>query len=106
MKKGPPDFENAMHQIYVRAKRDVNYNATIFLDMLMKQGGLMTAKQLINSPTVSDGYTALYERGRLDLTVEAVVSENPQWHELFTTEEMARARKRLKDYQYVPKGKK
>jgi hypothetical protein len=100
--KGPTDFENAMHQIYVRAKKEAGYNATIFLDMLHKQGGLATAKQLINAPKVSDGYTSLYEKGRLDLTVEAVLIDNPKWHVLFTPEEVARARKRLVEYGYQP----
>jgi hypothetical protein len=29
---------------------------------------------------VSEGCTALWERGRLDLTVEALIHDNPQWH--------------------------
>lgn len=98
--KGPPDFENAMHQIYVRAKKEAGYNATIFLGMLHERGGLGTAKFLINSTDVSDGYTQLYERRRLELTVEAQVIDNPKWHKLFTPEELAKARKRLTDYEY------
>jgi hypothetical protein len=54
---------------------------------------------LLHSITVSEGYTALWERGRLDLTVEALILE-PQWHELFTEEEREIARKRLRDYGY------
>ena len=68
--------------------------------MLTDNGGMATAKTLINAAKPSDGYTALYERGRLDLTVEAVVTENPRWRELFTPEELARAEKRLKAYGY------
>src|SRR5207247_11299621 len=52
---------------------EAGYNATIFLRMVSDRGGLATAKYLINSPTPSVGYTHLYERGRLDLTVEAMV---------------------------------
>lgn len=103
MIKGPLDFEKAMHGIDTRAKLEAGYTAKIYHDMLFRHGGLGTAKQLINAPQVSDGYTALYERQRLDLTVEAVVVENPQWHELFTAEELTRARKRLRDYEYLPK---
>lgn len=95
-------FDNAMHNIYKRAKDEAGYTASIFLDMIYKNGGLVTAKQLINATKPSDGYTALYERGRLDLTVEAVVLEDELWHSLFTSEELKRARKRLKDYGYVP----
>lgn len=60
----------------------------------------MTAKQLINNSKPSAGYTALYERGRLDLTVEALVVEYSQWHALFTPEEIDKAQKRLREYRY------
>ncbi len=50
--------------------------------------------------SAASGYTALYIRHRLDLTVEAMVVKNPQWHSLFTDEELKKARKRLMDYGY------
>lgn len=68
--------------------------------MISDRGGLLTAKTLINSPKPSDGYTALYELKRLDLTVEAMVLETPVWHELFTDEELQRARRQLNQYGY------
>ena len=99
--KGPPDFEKAMYQIYLRAKEEAGYNATIFLQMLHDRHGLGTAKFLINSPKISEGYTHLYERGRLDLTVEAQIIDHTKWHQLFTPEELNRARKRLQEYGYT-----
>jgi len=93
-------FEQAMFTVYRRAKDEARYNATIFLQMLTDKGGLQTAKTLINAPKPSDGYTALWERGRLDLTVEAVVVENARWHSLFMPEEIKRARRRLREYGY------
>lgn len=96
-------FDQAMFEIYQTAKKEAGYNATIFLRMLTDKGGLATAKYLINGSKPSDGYTALYERGRLDLTVEAMIIENKKWHELFEAEELAKARKRLNDYHYTPK---
>jgi len=95
-------FDEAMFEIYRRAKAEASYNATIFLKMLHERGGLSTAKYLINSEKPSDGYTHLFERGRLDLTVEAMVVENPQWHALFLREEIDRARLRLQKYNYSP----
>ncbi|HXY58709.1 MAG TPA: hypothetical protein VEH76_09015 [Methylocystis sp.] len=97
-------FDGAMFDIYRRAKSEAGYNATIFLQMLNERGGLDTAKYLINSSKVSDGYTALYLRNRLDLTVEAMVVEHAKWHELFTGAELAKARERLKEYRYIPKS--
>jgi hypothetical protein len=97
-------FHGAMLTIYRRAKSEAHYTASIFFNMLEDRGGLATAKYLINAPKVSEGYTALWERKRLDLTVEAEVVENQRWHSLFTDDELAKARKRLVDYHYVFKA--
>ena len=92
-------FDMAMMDIYQRARSEAKYAATRFLQMLHEHRGLETAKILLHSSTVSDGYTALWERGRLDLTVEALILQ-PQWNALFTDEEREVARKRLRDYNY------
>jgi hypothetical protein len=99
-------FNLAMWNIYKRAKYEAKYNATRYLQMLNEHEGLETAHILINAPTVSEGYTALWERGRLDLTVEALIWDNPEYHELFTENELRIAKKRLIDYQYAPTLKK
>ena len=65
-----------MMDIYRRALAEANYKATRFLQMLHEHRGLATAQILLHSATVSDGYTALWERDRLDLTVEALVLQN------------------------------
>jgi hypothetical protein len=93
-------FDQAMFNIYDRAKKEAGYNASIFLRMLTENGGIQTARTLINATKPSDGYTALYEKGRLDLTVEAMVLENQIWHELFTQVELDRSRTRLQQYGY------
>ena len=93
-------FNEAMQDIYRVAKDEAGYNATAFRRMVADHGGLETARRLINSKTVSDGYTALWERGRLDLTVEAKVTEAPEFHSLFTTEELQICRRRLREYGY------
>ena len=67
-------FNQAMYDIYRKAKVEAKYNATRYLHMLDSHGGIETAHILINS-TVSEGYSALWERGRLDLTVEALILE-------------------------------
>jgi hypothetical protein len=94
-------FDAAMFEIYRRAKAEAGYTASIFLQMISDRGGLDTAKYLINARKPSDGYTHLYKRGRLDLTVEAMVVENQKWHQLFVPEELEKARRRLKEYGYA-----
>lgn len=95
------EFNQDMYNIYKHAKTEVKYNATRFLHMLDDHGGIDTAHILINSPNVSDGYTTLWEKGRLDLTMEALIHDNPKYHELFSDLELSIVRKRLRNYGYL-----
>jgi hypothetical protein len=45
--------------------------------MVSDQGGLQAAKSLLHSECSSDGLTALWELARLDITMEAVVIQQP-----------------------------
>ena len=92
-------FNAAMLDAYQRAKSEAGYNASRFLGMVSEHGGYETARTLLHAPTVSDGYTALWERGRLDLTVEAIILQ-PEWRDLFSEIEREIARRRLAEYGY------
>ena len=48
--------------------------------------------------SVSTAYAALWERGRLDLTVEAMVLQSHRYHPLFTSDELKICEKRLREY--------
>jgi hypothetical protein len=96
------EFGEAMHGIYVSAVKEAKYTPHEFHRMLTERGGLATARDLINRPKPSDGYTNLYMRGFLRLTVEAVILDNPRWHVLFTPAELETCRQRLIEYQYPP----
>lgn len=91
------EFHDAMLDIYRRAKSEAGYNATRFLGMVSERGGLATARSLLHAATVSEGYAALWERGRLDLTVEAEIL-GPKWEPLFSLEERRIAAERLREY--------
>lgn len=91
------EFNKAMHEIYRRALVEARYNATVFQRMLTDRGPLETARYLIHTPRPSDGFTALWERGRLNLTVEALVLSG-QFDDLFTDDERAICRQRLEQY--------
>lgn len=95
-------FEQDMIDIYMTAKKECGYNASRFLQMLGTMGGLAAAKQLISKPGGTDGFTTLWEHGRLDLSVEAHVL-NPEYAELFTDEERRMCRERLEQFGYVAK---
>ncbi|GGK63536.1 hypothetical protein Sme01_05750 [Sphaerisporangium melleum] len=93
------EFDKAMRSIYDRARREANYHAGYFLSMLAEHGSLATARKLLHAPAVSDGFAALWERGRLDLTVEALVIQ-PHFADLFTPAEIEIAHHRLTQFGY------
>jgi hypothetical protein len=94
-------FHAAMLDVYQRAKTEAGYNASRFLSMVTEQGGYEAARTLLHASNVSDGYTALWERKRLDLTVEAIILR-PEWQDLFSELERDIARRRLEEYGYIP----
>lgn len=96
-------FDEAMMDVYRRALSECGYNATRFLHMLYEHRGLETARILLRASKVSEGYIALWERKRLDLTVEAVMLA-PEWHTLFSEDERHIARGRLAEYGFQVAG--
>lgn len=92
-------FTELMMNIYRRSVSEAHYTPSIFLRMLGERGAIATAQYLLNEPKVSEGFVALYERGRLDLTVESQLLSNPQFWELFTEQELDTARRWLAEYQ-------
>ncbi len=93
-------FHEEMLSIYRKARDECHYNATRFLQMVNEQGGLRAAKTLLHADGYSEGLTALWERGRLDITMEAIVIQQ-QWSQLFTEDELATAWRRLQELGYV-----
>ncbi len=95
------EFQRRMVGIYDRAKKEAGYNATLFLRMLGEHGGLETARRLVLSTAPSQGFTQLWMRHRLDLTVEHLVLEE-RFQPLFDDELRERARQRLDEYSDRP----
>jgi hypothetical protein len=94
------EFSAQMRGIYDRGRQEANYTANHFLSMLADLGPLVTARKLLHAPAVSDGFAALWERGRLDLTVEALILL-PRFAGLFTDHEREIAAKRLGQFGYA-----
>lgn len=96
--------EDAFHQkmvmVYERAKAECHYNAMRFYKMVQSKGGLLTAKELLASNHYPEGLTRLWELKRLDISMEALVLKEP-WCHLFTSEELAIAKKRLEELGYI-----
>jgi hypothetical protein len=92
-------FTRHLSELVRRTTDETGYNPTLFQQMLHERQGVGTARALLNSNKPSSGFTTLWEKGRLDLTLEAIVIQEP-WAALFTSSELATARKRLKDLGY------
>ena len=89
-------FHEQMLNVYQNALTKAHYKATIFLRMVTEHGGVEAARRLLATPYLPDGFAELWQRGFLDLTMEALVVQQP-WCTLFTEQELATARKRLAD---------
>ena len=86
-------FDSEMLRLYEK-QRQVMRDPIRFSGMLMDRGGLATAIQMLDRPTPGEGFIELWEVGRLDLSVEALVLKEP-WCCLFADEQLAVARSRL-----------
>ena len=96
------DIERQFHEemvgIYHAAAR-IGYRAPRFLQMVIDHGALEAAKQLLRAPKEQSGLTQLWELGRLDLSVEALVLQE-RWDTLFSDDERQKARDRLDAHEY------
>ncbi len=95
-------FHEEMLGIYERAKKDCGYNAIRFLQTVVEKGGLKAAKEWLSVSTPQDGLFTLWELGRLDLSMEALVLSK-QFRGLFTDQELAEAKRRLVNLRYAVK---
>lgn len=89
-------FTTDCHTASAILKMELHYNATRFNQMLDDHGGFETAQRLIAMEGASDGFTVLWEAGRLDLSVEAL-AVLPVYQPLFTDAERLSARRALED---------
>jgi|GEM_PF-1042274 len=99
MQKSEEQFNEAMRQIYDKAK-DLKppYKPNRFRKMVDQYGGKQTAEILLNSQNHRhEGLTQLVMRGQeaLKLTVEYLVLQ-PEFSHLFNSEQLDVAKNRLK----------
>ncbi|MDP2926655.1 MAG: hypothetical protein Q8N65_00745 [bacterium] len=93
------NFETGMLSDYKEAQK-LGYNATRFLNMFYEFGGVTTAKKLLaKEEFVQEGVVKLWELGRLDLSIEALVLK-PEYKDLFSRTELEIAKDRLNKLDY------
>lgn len=97
------DAERRFHRDMVETvqalKRDIGYNATRFTRMLSEHGGVEAARRLLAGRDASDGFTTLWNHGRLEMSVEAHVLL-PWYRQLFTDEQRSVAEWRLREHRF------
>jgi hypothetical protein len=106
---GAPDqaessFEQAVRETVRRSQDELGYNPRYFVSMIAQHGAVGAARRLLGAPTVSDGFVLLWERQRLDLTVEALVLD-PVFDDLLIVVEKATAHARLEEFGYVVRAR-
>jgi hypothetical protein len=89
-------FAAVVHEA-IRTCIGLGYRPTYFMRMVDEQGPVSAARSLITASTTSEGFTRLYELGRLDLTVESIALR-PEFASLFTVRELSAARARLNQF--------
>jgi hypothetical protein len=94
-------FHREMIDVFQNLLRDCTQRAAFFLEMVGRQGGVETAKKLLQLNDNERSSTALWKCGRLDLMFEYLILQ-PKYADLFTDEEKETARNRLKEYGYSP----
>lgn len=98
------EFTEAMLDICRQAKR-IGYRPGRFQQMILDKGGLRTAQDLlVRSRASAEGFTTLWELGRLDLSMEALVLRE-RWAALFTDAERAEASRRLREMGFEDDGR-
>jgi hypothetical protein len=93
------DFHRRVVAAAQQCRDDFGYNPTYWLRMIQEHGSVDAAKRLLRGPRASDGFTRLWEEGRLDLSVEFFVLM-PEFSLLFSEEEQTEARRRLELYEF------
>lgn len=90
--------EEQLHEellsLFRRTGQATGYWPNYFWRAVRDKGGLAVAKKLLEPGDVSSGFEKLIEARRVDLSVEAIAL-TPPFDQLFSSEELAEARRRL-----------
>lgn len=91
-------YEDDLRQT-IRSLARGGYQASRWAGMINQHGGVGSSKRLLEGNKPSDGFTTLWERKQLGLSVEAWILR-PWYEPLFTESERAEARRRLAEYEF------
>ena len=93
------DFDKRIDNA-IKEMSKIGYKPKVFINMRIEHGTIEAIKRLIHSDEVSSGFTTLWEKQRLDLSMENIIQE-PEWIGLFTVDDRSLAKKRLEKYNFL-----
>ncbi len=95
-------FHQEMIHLYKKMIKLIKYKPTRLIDYINKYGGYEAAVKYINTESNVQDFAVLWEKERLDLSVEALItSEN--YRSLFQEEVLVFCDRKLKEYSYAPR---
>ena len=94
------EFHSEMVRLFDVAS-SLGYRPIYFLRTVQEHGGVSAARKLLKAPEAQSGLIKLWELGRLDISVEALVLRE-RWNSLFSDSERQAARQRLEAFDYDP----
>jgi len=92
------DFQNAL-EAAINECHKIGYHPTGFMGMITSSGAFEAVRRLLDKHDGASGFTELLLKGRLDLSVEAIVLK-PEWRTCFSPQELDTARRRLAEARY------
>jgi hypothetical protein len=81
--------------------RAFGYNPAYFIRMRSQDGTRDATAKLLNDDKSSDGFNRLVEQGRMELTLEAIIWDNPIFWPLFHSTVLKKAFTRLVKAGYI-----
>ena len=94
-------FHQAIIDLYKQIIKSVKYKPTRLMDYINKYGGYEAAVKYISTESNVQDFAILWEKERLDLSVEALIT-NEQYRPLFSEDILSFCDRKLKEYSYAP----
>ena len=94
-------FHQDMIGLYKQIIKSVKYKPTRLMDYINKYGGYEAAVKYISTESNVQDFAILWEKERLDLSVEALMTKE-QYRELFNEDIVNFCDRKLKEYSYAP----
>lgn len=94
-------FHQEIIDLYKQIIKSVKYKPTRLMDFINRYGGYEAAVKYISTESNVQDFAVLWEKERLDLSVEALITKE-QYRPLFSEEILSFCDRKLKEYSYAP----